>query len=344
MDAPAPIYQNDNSIKEEIILNDIIYILKIINENNVLIANIKLKDIENADAYYESRYELKDLCALSKYFRQFDSIEEVIESLKNNKGIIKEKTNLKAYDINYDSEIMVLKLNLYLMTGKTQLLNIELKEKKLDDKSIINQLKEYIKYIKNIPGVNDLINGYTNSNIDFKKPRLIEKYEDFIFIEKELCKKLNKNEISLKLKFSSSKNGDSESEFHNKCDNIGPNLSIVKTKNNIIFGGFTTNNWAGSGINKKDDSSFIFNINNKKIYNIRKGEYAIYCDNNSLINFYNGRGGSSSLRVSEGFLSNSSSNTCELQDTSFYGFDRNYELNNGVQTFSVIEMDIYEVD
>ena len=103
------------------------------------------------------------------------------------------------------------------------------------------------------------------------------------------------------------------------------------------------NNWSGLDINKKDNLSFIFNFQNRKIYHIKKDENAIYCVNISLINFYSGRG-CSTLRVSNNYLSNDSNNTCNLNDTVFNGFNSDYELNNGNQCFSIIDFEIYEVN
>ena len=348
MEAPTPVAnENVQFIEKKFLLNDIVYILKIKNEYNYLKFIIDSKDIDKVDFYYEIKFELKDLYSLNKYFRQFDSIEEVIESLKNNENLINEKTNLKTYEISYNNSFMILKLNIYLLSGKVQLINIELKQKKLEDKIIINKLKEYIRYIKSIPEINEIINNYEldpNKKLIFlEMSKIIPKLSDFKFIEKELFKNLNKNKIKLILKFSALKDGDTVQKFHNKCDNIGPNLSIVKTKENLIFGGFTMNNWSGLEINKKDNLSFIFNFQNRKIYHIKQGENATYCDNNSLINFYRGRG-CSTLRVSNNFLSYSCNNTCTLEDTAFNGFNSDYELNNGKQCFSISDFEIYEVN
>ena len=46
---------------------------------------------------------------------------------------------------------------IYLITWQIYLLSIKLNKIKITDKEINNKLKEYIKYIKGIPGVNELI-------------------------------------------------------------------------------------------------------------------------------------------------------------------------------------------
>jgi hypothetical protein len=101
------------------------------------------------------------------------------------------------------------------------------------------------------------------------------------------------------------------------------------------------NNWSGNSINKKDDLAFVFNLQNKKIYNIKKGENSIFCSKWFLINFYNGKGGSSSLVVTD---KRKNSNTCCKNDSSYQNFTIDYELNNGKQFFNVLEMEIYEIN
>lgn len=355
MEAPLPkIYEDQKSIKKEIPLNNDIYILQIINKNDNLAFKVESKNIENLDYFYEIKYELNDLYKLSRYFRQFDNFEEVIESLKNNENIMKEKKSLKSYELEFTNHSMALTLNLYLMSGKVESLNIQLNKEKYNDKEIIFKLKEYIKAIKNIPEINNLIEKYfykkenhlyKNKKIKFiEKSNIIPKIEDFYFIGNKICENLNKKEIKLTLKFSALKNGDTSAEFHRLCDNIGPNITIVQTKDNLVFGGFTMNNWSGNGP-KKDNLAFLFNIQNKKIYPIRREENAIYCGNEWLSNFFHGNGGLSSLHIANNFFSEMIiNNTCNLKDTSFEGFNSDYELNNGNQNFKILNLEIYEIN
>ena len=358
MDAPTPLNINndDNNrkdyklkITENLSYNNQKYNLKILKsvDNQNLIMKIESNDIENSDYYYQINYKLQDLYSLNKFFRQFDTIDEVLNAIENNKKLINEKEkNLKVYNISIENSKFYLNINLYLMSGEIQLLKIQLNKTKLTDKELIIKLKEYIKYIKGIPGVNELIESYKNrgKEIFYPKSNIIQKIEDFNFIYQELCKKLYKNKLKFIQIFNVLKDGDSATKFHEKCDNIGPNLSIIKTKENIIFGGFTMNNWSeNSFFTKKDDLAFVFKLQNKKIYNIKKGENSIYCNKGNLINFHNAKGGYSTLYVINNCLSKRS-NTCCKNDSSYQNFTIDYELNNGNQFFIVSEMEIYEIN
>ena len=119
--------------------------------------------------------------------------------------------------------------------------------KVINEKEIIYKLKKYIKYIKSIPGVNELILSFENKskrdlngNVEISfdiKSNIIPNFKDFKFIYDEICKQLKKKEIKFIQRFNASKDGDSSKKFHEKCDNIGPNISFVKTQENLIFGG-----------------------------------------------------------------------------------------------------------
>ena len=65
-------------------------------------------------------------------------------------------------------------------------------------------------------------------------------------------------------------NGSSSDDFHNYCDNKGPTLTLVKTTQNKIFGGFSPLNWDNYAGDKydKDNQTFIFSLNLMKKYDM----------------------------------------------------------------------------
>jgi len=70
-----------------------------------------------------------------------------------------------------------------------------------------------------------------------------------------------------KLIYQASVDGFSTTSFHSKCDGYLGTLSVVKTSNQNVFGGFTVADWNGGyGIYKYDANAFVFSLINK--YNV----------------------------------------------------------------------------
>ena len=78
----------------------------------------------------------------------------------------------------------------------------------------------------------------------------------------------SKKKINSHLLYRMTKDGDSFKIFHTLCDNIKPNLILVKSKKGKKFGGFTFENWesCNEGKWKKDNKSFLFSLNLNKRY------------------------------------------------------------------------------
>ena len=127
------------------------------------------------------------------------------------------------------------------------------------------------------------INPYTNGIND----SYILQEEDFAFIDNRLRELYPNNDISYNLVYRATEDGDKASDFHQRCDKIGPNITLVKTRNGYIFGGFTMKNWEhlkrdinenkpNLGSASRDVRAFGFSVNYQKIYNNeRKNEFAI---------------------------------------------------------------------
>ena len=54
-----------------------------------------------------------------------------------------------------------------------------------------------------------------------------------------------------KLIYRASKHGYTAKSFHEHCDNVTPTLVIIKSDNDCIFGGYTTQSWKAVHRNKK---------------------------------------------------------------------------------------------
>ena len=88
----------------------------------------------------------------------------------------------------------------------------------------------------------------------------------------------NKN-ISFKLLYRATRDGDSHDNFYSKC-NEAPNIAFIKINDGRIIGGYTTVPWKSENNSFiSDKETFIFSINSKEKYNLKpnlNGNNAIY--------------------------------------------------------------------
>ena len=122
-----------------------------------------------------------------------------------------------------------------------------------------------------------------------------------------------------------------------KYNNKVPTLIIIKTKLGFKFEGYTTKTWELNGIKKKDESTFLFSLNNKKKYNIKNEQIqnAIY-GNNSYFAF--GDGFDLSIYDQCTLKNYSYCSSCSFNTT------EKYELNGGQKNFYVDELEVYHVE
>ena len=69
------------------------------------------------------------------------------------------------------------------------------------------------------------------------------------------------------------RDGFSASDFHKHCDNNGPTLTVIRSTNNHLFGGYTPLPWDSSNIFKTHKDMFIFTPSNP--HNIPPTKYSI---------------------------------------------------------------------
>jgi hypothetical protein len=111
-----------------------------------------------------------------------------------------------------------------------------------------------------------------------------------------------------------SQNGFRANDFHSKCNNIANTLTIIKSINGLIFGGYTTKTWNGNHESKYDQNAFIFSITKKEKFNIKQdsGVYAIYGHH-----IFGPRFGGADISISD---------NCNNNNDSYSNFGSSYEL------------------
>ena len=169
---------------------------------------------------------------------------------------------------------------------------------------------------------------------------IIKNMDDYEFIRDCLGK------ISLKMVFNSNINGDYALDVHTRV-NYHHILALVETENGNRFGGYTSDNFSPEtlgltstsiGLLKQDRSAFLFNLDTKKYYNIKKKDVSRALDCDDYFTFCFGEG---DLLLRDQFMTNggmSSFPDCYGDENS-----KKHELTNGEETFTVKSFEIYHV-
>ena len=254
---------------------------------------------------YKSSYTLNDIKKISNYFSNLTlkEIQSKITSLLESEkySLKRDELNplnliLKLYpsslelsgdiiDIQFKIPLEKNELNLYEiiadMSFKINELNEKVKKLEYDHVSK-SQMIENDKKIERINiKMNRLnkLNIYQDSNYLNKIQSVMSKNillntDDFDLIKYFI----NKGNIKLSLLYKATIDSDFSNKFHEKCDNNAPTITLVKTEDGLRFGGYTTQTWNNDEECKQDDEAFLFSINLRKKYEIKKGtECAIYC-------------------------------------------------------------------
>ena len=181
-------------------------------------------------------------------------------------------------------------------------IKISLEKGKLIDKewdndkilnSIINDCINIENNINNINLINDSIKNYKNFNISDIKLYIEDESEiqsflgrikkfgkidadsilnnSLIITKQEEVELINSwispnKKFNYQLIYRATRDGDSDKEFHSKCDNKSPILVIGKTPKGYIFGGYTTINLNYDKYTSYffDNEAFVFSLNQKK--------------------------------------------------------------------------------
>ena len=155
-------------------------------------------------------------------------------------------------------KIIELENKLSLKDEEIKLLNDKLNEMKIK----YNELEKRIEKIEN------------KQIIQFESEIIREKNEiDFI---KRRLNPEDKN-ISFDLIYKCDENNDTPLIFHEKCDGKKNVLVLIETTEGVRFGGFTSVGFNSTSGNTLDSNAFIFSIDKRKIYNVKKNKEAIYC-------------------------------------------------------------------
>ena len=285
--------------------------------------NISLKPVDKEiPFYYNYESTLEDLGKTNKIFAVFNNLEEVKKFLY---FFVSKKENIKINEEN--DEKIIIQIN-YLLGPINKSLEITFEKKITDDKKMITYLTK-------------LLNVYKmNSNILQYDSKLITNISQIELIKTGIKNYDNSKKIKLSLLFRASRDGDTIKAFHDRVDGISPTISLIETKTNYIFGGFTDHAWDSKSGCVNTNNTFMFSFNKKKIYIGKNGGH-ICCGNGCGPFFCGGSG-----VCGDNYFKTNNSYEWELKSNivNFDGFTEEFELVGGVKNFMVNEVEVFKVE
>ena len=342
------------------------------DKESIILKLINYKEFSSN--YYTLQAEKEELNNLSPLFKMYHNIDEIY-------SLLFEAINNKQYRFEKKEQNVILILSFYIFKDKKIDISFNLKEQQLkkEDYSIeklyllIQKLSNENKTIKEeftiqnkelqnrINGLENEISKKNKEIVDIKKElkelkdefrrkRLLDNSFNFsriIKLKEEKNKLISwiseKGKIKeIKLLYSSKRDGDGFSPFYNKCSNISPTLSIIKTTKGRKFGGFTFGKWNDKQgtLKQTDTEAFLFSLNNMKKYKILKPNLAIVSvsDHSSFLTYGN-NGDGCGIFLRDNFLTNGGH---ENHTSKVYDADSKYCLSTE-ENFIVEEVEVYYI-
>ena len=318
-----------------------------IKQNNLRI-DILVQDKSSVmDGKYKISLSLEELVKLNKYYRQFDTIDEVYQDFSGIENIDK----LTSIEIDKDFLKFDLVIPFIQKRNPKNYIEVMMKGEKISENEVLFKLCEKVKEIDVLKRKIDYIFyllGKTEKDFDAYEqikeliPDLTEKIEnskvvqsnDFIFVQEGILKKLKKKLKDIKLLYRASRDKDSSSTFHSKCDGIPNTVTFIKARNGRKFGGFSEKAWNTNGGYYVDNNTFLFSLDSKEHY-FYNGGNCMY-GNSSYGPFW---GPGHDLYISNNCLSNNSGSN---QSASFDYYGRTNCLS-GNTSFQTEDYEVYQL-
>ena len=328
----------------EVVIDNIKTLFQFQLKENGLYISTEIKNSLTTQIYYGtfSEEEIKK----NKYFTEY-TLEEIFDELIA-------KSQMKPIEAFKENDSIKLKIFLLAIKFKDMEFILKPKSKNIEDKfkelyDIVNELKkenielkqENLQIKEQIKLLMDFKNKIEEKEIEREREQEKKHLDLDSNILNDAQKKKNKikefispnQKIKAELKYRLTRDGNSFDTFHKLCDNISPNLLLIKDNKNNIFGGFTKVTWEKKDLRKNDPESFLFSLNkNKKYYQKHKEYETIYCYSAYGPWFYGGDIGFNRNNMSQ----------CISNGTGEY-LDESLSTNQPGSYFDVHEVEFYKI-
>ena len=331
MEAPKTANEKDNEFKIKDNEDDTSYTISLSNIENNLNINIT-EDFSVPSINYIAKFTLNDLIKQSRYFKLFESIDEVIPELRS--LFTENKIKFKK-----QRSLILLSFSLPLKIVEEVFLTIPQAE--IDSKKIITDLcvtvNELRKQIKSLSSNGKISEEQLVKNLQSNEILLNEDKKKMVsnWILKQM--KSENKQVQMTLLYKLTRDGDSCSTFHSKCNNQGYTLTLIRNTRGYRCGGFVSKNWTSCGSYVNDPNAFLFSLEYKEQYFTMDGNNAFYDSSSYGPIFGNGH----DICIANSCSQNTSS-TCSFP----YAYDGvKYRcLSGGYYNFKVNEIEVFKIN
>ena len=314
------------------------------NDSLKIIAKESLDN--NEDVISLNKYfiilKFEELKILHKYFKMFDSFEQV----KINIMDLYKANSIKIVEAK-ENELSLI-FDLKIVGNESMIINLTKIENDIKDINenmsyifkCYKQQKQEIKELKNtIKDMNTIIVNLIEriENLENKSPKskIIKNNQELMLLYNAISPQ--SNNLSLELLYNSEKDGENAEKFKNSYLNKNDILIIIQTKKDKRFGGYVHEKFQDiEGYEMKDSKAFLFNLNKMKIYKAKEGKIVIWNNDGNSMDF----GYGTDLRIFHNFLSKQN---YTLPIKSDFDYDENYALNDE-KNFEIKYLELYKVN
>ena len=319
-------------------LNQIISRLK--NEIEILSqenANLKLKNsiIQTSSNGNESQEILLLKEEIENYMKQINTLRGELKKFDEYKRLKEEEINtlkiqieeilinqkkIEDYAREKEKEIEELKAFIDELLQKQKINESQFQKIKQEKKTEVNQDNQVL--------------TIQDTRLEIVKGDIIQDVKELELLSRKISK--NKRKIILNLLYKATIDSDKAEAFHKKCDSAKSTLVLIKSENGKRFGGYTTCDWRGHSINKKDNNAFVFSLDKMAIYDIIPGEDAIGCYPKYGPIFLGCQ-----IRIYDEFFTQGGTT---FEKGMNYATKEDFELTGGLKKFDVKEIEVYSIE
>jgi len=328
IETPAELPENPDSVEYE---KDDETKIKISFKEETIYFNVTQISLIPRD--YKACFTVEQLCDINKFFLNFQDAKEIVDGVL--KALEQKNANIKFID----NKCIIQMIN--PITKLTFEINLNLEEK--DTNSRVCNLENYIsEQNKKMILMEERLKILEEKMAKYGQTKKEEEEKNLLFTGSEILTNEAKDMLlnwlprkpnKITLLMNSNRHGDSTKSFMDKCKGKCPTLAVIKTTNGYVFGGYTTQMWRdGDFVN--DNNAFVFSIDKKRKYKIKKPEHAIRFSFQDFWLF------GCDIIV----YGNCTKRNINRVNNETYDIPEKFELNGGECKFTVKSFEIYHIE